>query len=91
MWAKLSVAIVIPASVQATIVMAFNDDTVVAYFAAPTAAPIAIVMTFDNDGFRFCGGDRWHSETQHREPRRENNQLKHLKLPPLHSGLDSPV
>jgi hypothetical protein len=74
---KLSVAIAIPASVQATIVMAFNDDTPVADFAAPTAVPIPIVMPFDNDGFRFCGGGRWRSEAQHREPRRDNNQVAH--------------
>jgi hypothetical protein len=88
--AKLSVAIAIPSLVQSTIVMAFDDDTAVAHFAAPTAVPIAIVMPLDNDGFRFCGRDGWQSETQQREPRRENNQVAHL-IPPLYSGLDSPV
>jgi hypothetical protein len=81
----LSVAIAIPSLVQSTIVMAFDDDTAVAHFAAPTAVPIAVVMPLDNDGFRFCGRDRWQSKTQHREPRRENNQVAHL-IPPLSRG-----
>jgi hypothetical protein len=70
---------VIPASVQAAFVMAFDDDTAVTYFAAPTAVPIAIVMTLDYDGFCLRGGDLWQSETHQRKPRRENYQGTHFR------------